>query len=114
MGGWLVTGAGGQLGGDVEDVLRAYDEEVVALARADLDISDRDAVEQRIVGDRPEFVINCAAYTNVDGAETDEDTAYDVNAHAPALVAEACARSGARLVHVSTDYVFAGDATAPY
>jgi dTDP-4-dehydrorhamnose reductase len=114
VGRWLVTGAGGQLGGDVEDVLRAYAEDVVALGRADLDITDRDAVEEHIVGGRPAIVINCAAYTDVDGAENDEDSAYAVNAHGPALVAEACAKAGAKLVHVSTDYVFAGDASAPY
>jgi len=111
---WLVTGAGGQLGGDVEDVLHAYDEDVTALARADLDITDRDAVEHHLNTTRPDVVVNCAAYTNVDGAESDEDTAYDVNAHGAAIVAEVCASINATLVHVSTDYVFAGDASLPY
>jgi dTDP-4-dehydrorhamnose reductase len=62
----------------------------------------------------PSIVVNCAAFTAVDAAETDEDTALEVNAHGPAHVAAACAAAGARLVHVSTDYVFAGDADEPY
>jgi dTDP-4-dehydrorhamnose reductase len=62
----------------------------------------------------PSIVINCAAYTAVDAAETDEDRALEINAHGPAILAEECAGTGARLLQVSTDYVFAGDASAPY
>src|SRR4051812_35332272 len=62
----------------------------------------------------PSIVVNCAAYTGVDAAETDEDTALEINAHGPAILAEECARTGARLLQVSTDYVFAGHASAPY
>src|SRR5205085_83547 len=73
---------------------------------------------ERIVrSDNPDHqlvVVNCAAYTAVDAAETDEDTAYAVNAAAPALLATACDKVGARLIHVSTDYVFPGDAATPY
>ena len=114
MSGWLVTGAGGQLGSDVEDLLRAYNEECVAVSRTGLDVTDRDDVDRVLAEIHPDIVINCAAYTNVDAAESDEDGAYAVNAHAPAILAERCASLGARFVHVSTDYVFAGDATAPY
>ncbi|HET7530931.1 MAG TPA: dTDP-4-dehydrorhamnose reductase [Mycobacteriales bacterium] len=114
MSGWLVTGAGGQLGSDVVDLLHAYAEQCVGVARAELDITARDDV-QRVIDDvRPDVVVNCAAYTDVDGAETDEDGAYAVNARGPQHLAEACAATGARLVHVSTDYVFAGDASTPY
>jgi dTDP-4-dehydrorhamnose reductase len=112
--GWLVTGAAGQLGSDVGDVLHAYNEECTSVARAELDISDRDDVDRVFAQVRPDIVVNCAAYTNVDGAETDESGAYAVNAHGPKHLADACAATGARLVHVSTDYVFAGDATTPY
>src|SRR5207302_841849 len=112
--GWLVTGAGGQLGSDVGDLLRAYNEECVAVSRAELDITDRDDVDRVFAEVRPDIVVNCAAYTNVDGAESDEEGAYAVNAHGPAMLAERCASLGARLLHVSTDYVFAGDASAPY
>ena len=114
MSGWLVTGAGGQLGSDVNDLLHAYNEKCVALTRADLDITDREDIERVFAETRPAIVVNCAAYTNVDAAETDEETSYAVNAHGPAMLAEMCAASGVRLLHVSTDYVFAGDATSPY
>jgi dTDP-4-dehydrorhamnose reductase len=114
MSGWLVTGAGGQLGSDVVDVLHAYGEEVAAFDRASLDITDRSAVTTAFATVEPSIVVNCAAYTAVDDAETDEDRALEINAHGPAHLAAACASQGARLVHVSTDYVFAGDGEAPY
>src|SRR3954452_20487504 len=102
------------LGSDVVGVLRAYGEEVHAFGRRDLDITDKAAVESVFADRQPSIVVNCAAYTLVDDAETDESTAYEINAHGPAHVAAACAASGARLLHVSTDYVFAGDADEPY
>ncbi|MDQ1695099.1 MAG: dTDP-4-dehydrorhamnose reductase [Frankiaceae bacterium] len=114
MSGWLVTGAGGQLGSDVVDVLHAYSEEVAGFDRASLDITDRSAVSTVFATVEPSIVVNCAAYTGVDAAEEDEDRALEINAHGPAHLAAACASMGARLVHVSTDYVFAGDANAPY
>ena len=114
MSGWLVTGAAGQLGSDVVDVLRAYGEEVAAHDRKSLDITDRVMVRATVAMVEPSIVINCAAYTAVDAAETDEDRALEINAHGPAILAEECARTGARLIQVSTDYVFAGDASAPY
>jgi len=110
---WLVTGAAGQLGSDVVDLLHAYGEQVVALTSAELDITDRAAVGDAVADARPGIVVNCAAFTDVDRAETEEDRAYDVNAHGAAIVAEVSAPT-ARVVHVSTDYVFTGDASAPY
>jgi dTDP-4-dehydrorhamnose reductase len=108
----LVTGAGGQLGADL---VRAGDRhDVVGLTRAELDVTDRDAVEKAVLDVRPDVVLNASAYTAVDAAETDEAGAAAVNAAAPAHLARACALHGAGLVHVSTDYVFAGDATRPY
>jgi dTDP-4-dehydrorhamnose reductase len=111
---WLVTGAGGQLGIDVVDLLHSYREDVTAVDRASLDITTPQAVWDAVADARPDVVVNCAAYTKVDDAETDEDTAYAVNVTGARNVAAACASSGARLVHVSTDYVFAGDDDKPY
>ena len=102
------------LGTDVQAAARAADVEVVALTRAELDISDRDAVTAAIAAARPDAVINCAAYTNVDRAESDPDGAAAVNAAGAGFVAAAAAAVGAWVLHVSTDYVFDGTKTAPY
>ena len=88
--------------------------DVVALARADLDITDNDAVRAAVRDARPDAIINCAAWTNVDGAETAEAEATRINGDGAGHLAAAAAEAGAHLVHVSTDYVFAGDATEPY
>jgi dTDP-4-dehydrorhamnose reductase len=104
---WLITGAGGQLGHHLIDALA--DDDVVALARAELDIADSAAVDAAIDRHRPEIVVNAAAYTAVDAAEADEDRAYAINATGPGNLAAAVRRTGGRLIHVSTDYVFAGD-----
>ncbi|WP_210587235.1 dTDP-4-dehydrorhamnose reductase [Streptomyces sp. GESEQ-35] len=106
---WLVTGAGGMLGRDLVEELRGRGAPVIALDRAALDITLSDAVSATFAEHRPDVVVNCAAYTAVDDAETDEERALRINGHGPRLLARACAAGGARLVHVSTDYVFAGD-----
>lgn len=106
----LVTGANGMLGRDLQDAL--VEHEVTAVARAELDVTDPVAVEAAVSGH--DAVVNCAAYTKVDDAEAHEAEAYAVNAIGPANLAVACARSGARLVTISTDYVFDGTATSPY
>jgi dTDP-4-dehydrorhamnose reductase len=114
---WMITGARGQVGSDLQRVLAdaGIDPAAIhALGSAELDITDRGAVEAAYADFRPDVVINAAAYTAVDDAETAEDRAYAVNATGPALLAAAAVRHGAKLVHVSTDYVFAGDADAPY
>ncbi len=108
---WLVTGAAGLLGAEVVRLL-GPGEDVRALARADLDVTDPAAVEAAVAG--RDVVVNAAAYTAVDAAEDDEAAARAANAVAPGLLAGACARHGARLVHVSTDYVFDGGAGTPY
>ncbi|HEX5146633.1 MAG TPA: dTDP-4-dehydrorhamnose reductase [Conexibacter sp.] len=113
----LVTGAGGMLGQDVVRVARAAGDEVVALGRAELDVTDADAVARAVAAARPDALVNCAAWTDVDGAESDPDGARVVNATAAGQLARATAAAGARLVHVSTDYVFDGDrprGAAPY
>ncbi|MEW2557923.1 dTDP-4-dehydrorhamnose reductase [Streptomyces griseorubiginosus] len=111
---WLVTGAGGMLGQDVLARLAQSGERYVALDRKALDLTDADAVSAALEEHRPAVVVNCAAWTAVDDAETREDEALAINGDGPRHLAEACARTGAVLLHVSTDYVFAGDATAPY
>jgi dTDP-4-dehydrorhamnose reductase len=107
---YLITGAGGMLGQDLQQALAGRD--VTALTRADLDITDPEAVAAAVAGH--DEVVNAAAYTKVDDAESDEDAAFAVNARGPEVLARATAATGARLVHVSTDYVFDGNGTAPY
>ncbi len=114
MTGWLVTGAGGMLGRDLVDVLGRLGQDVTGLQRGDLDVTDSAAVRALILRDRPAVVVNCAAWTAVDDAEAREDEALLVNGQGAENVAAACAASGARLVHVSTDYVFRGDGLTPY
>ena len=105
----LVTGAAGQLGFDVTECLRRRGSECFGTGSAELDITDGETVRRIVADYRPDVVINCAAYTNVDGAEKDEPRCRAVNAEGAANVAAACARSGCRLIHISTDYVFPGD-----
>ena len=107
---YLITGAAGMLGHDLQQALA--DRDVTARSRADLDITDPDAVEAAVAGH--DVVINSAAYTKVDDAETHEDDAHAVNATGPELLAAAAVRHGAKLVTISTDYVFDGNGTAPY
>jgi len=111
---WLVLGAGGMLGRDLLTVLEDTAGDVVSRTRAELDITDSGAVAAALQGARPDVVVNCAAWTAVDDAESAEDEALAVNGTGAAHVAAACAGTGARLVHLSTDYVFAGDAARPY
>ncbi|WP_422756572.1 dTDP-4-dehydrorhamnose reductase [Micromonospora sp. WMMD708] len=109
----LVTGAGGMLGRDLLAALATRgDLKVTAATRADLDVTDAGAVHAAVAGH--DVVFNAAAWTDVDGAERDEAAATAINGDAVAHLARACAGHGARLVHVSTDYVFAGDADTPY
>jgi dTDP-4-dehydrorhamnose reductase len=107
---WLVTGAGGMLGRDLCTVLaEAGEPDVVAATRADLDVTDPDAVRDAVTG--ADVVLNAAAWTDVDGAEAAEEAATAVNGHAVQTLAAA---AGKRLIHLSTDYVFDGAATVPY
>ena len=110
----FVTGAAGMLGHRVVDQARELGHEATGSDHDDLDLVDEAAVHQRLAAERPDAVINCAAYTDVDGAESAEELATRVNGAAAGNVARAAAAVGAMVVHVSTDYVFAGDATRPY
>ncbi|MCW2836639.1 MAG: dTDP-4-dehydrorhamnose reductase [Marmoricola sp.] len=107
-----MTGAGGMLGTDVVHTLGAHGIEHTAVQRGDLDLFDEDAVDAVVAAH--DVVVNCAAWTAVDDAETHEDEARAINAVAPGVLARAVARHGRRLVHVSTDYVFDGTARSPY
>lgn len=111
---WLVTGAGGMLGTDLVAALRAEHPEadVLAAGRSVLDVSDPAAVAEAVAG--RDVVVNTAAWTAVDAAEAHEAEATAVNGDAVRTVAEACAAAGARLIQLSTDYVFPGDGTRPY
>jgi dTDP-4-dehydrorhamnose reductase len=103
----VITGAGGQLGGCLAAQATDQGREVLALTSSQWDITDPAAAETIVKSG--DIVVNCAAYTDVDGAESDEARAYAVNEAAPEHIARACARAGARLIHVSTDFVFNGD-----
>lgn len=109
----VVTGAGGQLG---QELCRSAgpDVELLALTRTDLDIARPEAARQCLQDLEPDLVINAAAYTAVDAAESDPDAAWRANAEGPALLAEACGGRGCRLIHLSTDFVFDGAADRPY
>jgi len=108
----VITGAGGQVGGLLVDAARRRGYDVAALTRADLDITDAAAVRGHVhPGD---LVVNCAAFTNVDAAEAEPEAAHAINAVGPGVLAAACASAGAGLVHISTDYVFSGEAGRGY
>jgi dTDP-4-dehydrorhamnose reductase len=122
----LITGAKGQLGSELNNILQRGASELGALPAAyagceilavdvdELDITSPDAVESFFSQHKPDFVFNCAAMTNVDGCESDEENAYRVNAMGPRNLAVASRKHGSRLLHVSTDYVFDGLGTRPY
>jgi dTDP-4-dehydrorhamnose reductase len=109
---WLVTGSNGMLGTDLVDVLRSAGEEVTAADRSSLDVTDAGAVTGAVRGH--DVVVNAAAWTAVDDAEEHEAEALAVNGEAPRLLARAAGEHRARLVQVSTDYVFDGSADTPY
>ncbi|MEV4094724.1 dTDP-4-dehydrorhamnose reductase [Streptosporangium saharense] len=111
---WLVTGASGMLAAELLGLLRARGESVVALTRDDLDLRDGRAVQDVVAGHGPDVVVNCAAWTAVDDAETHEREALAVNGHGVRALAEACERLGALMIQPSTDYVFDGTGTEPY
>jgi dTDP-4-dehydrorhamnose reductase len=110
----LVTGAAGQLGAAVIEACAARGIAAVGLGRAELDVADGERVDEVFAALRPRAVIHCAAWTDVDGAETNREGAFRVNEQGSREIARACAASGAHLVAVSTDYVFPGDSPEGY
>lgn len=109
----LITGANGQLGGALQRTAPAW-AEVSAIDVADCDLTDSAMLTARLVVEAPDLILNAAAYTAVDKAESDEQTARAINADAVATMVDAMTATGGKVVHVSTDYVFDGTAAAPY
>lgn len=119
----LVTGANGQLGQCLRDIVEPQDKEntwfwtdvteIEGRKRDYLDITDAESVKKYFVDNSISVCVNCAAYTNVDKAETEPELARKLNADAPKILAEACKIHGAKLIHISTDYVFNGTASIP-
>src|SRR6266852_8127817 len=109
----LLTGKNGQLGSELNRLLPKLGE-VIAPERNELDLRDPEKIRQILQKAKPQLIVNAAAYTGVDAAETDEANALAVNAEAPRLLAEEAKKIGAVLVHFSTDYVFDGSKKAPY
>lgn len=109
----VLIGKNGQLGWEFQQILPAFGK-MIALGRADLDVSDPHAIQETLLALQPNLIINTSAYTEVDLAETQRELAEKVNALAPASMAEAARKLGAVFIHYSTDYVFDGKASQPY
>ncbi len=110
----LLTGANGQLGSEVRQRADTNRHELISLTHEELDIADREPVMEKMSLLRPDCVINAAAYTHVDGAQTHKDEAYRVNTVGPENLALGCEKQGAFLIHISTDFVFDGQKQTPY
>jgi dTDP-4-dehydrorhamnose reductase len=110
----LLTGKNGQLGRCFQDVVKDTGVELFAFDSAEFDITNAQKIDQVVKQIRPDIIVNAAAYTEVDKAESDSETAYLVNATGPCLLAEQAARLDIPLIHISTDYVFDGEAVETY
>ncbi len=110
----LVTGAKGQVGSEIVKLGQNKKCEIVGLSRASLDITNKDAVSNSIKKYKPDLVINAAAYTSVDHAETEQDLAFSINRDGAGIVATACAKAKIPVVYISTDYVFDGTKETSY
>ncbi len=110
----LVSGAGGMLGQDLVSAVEGGGHDAIPLSRDELDVTDADAVQRAIGAAAPDVVINCAAWTDVDGAEVSASAAHAVNGGGAGNVAAAAARVGAWMIQISTDYVFDGSKRVPY
>jgi dTDP-4-dehydrorhamnose reductase len=109
----LLTGVSGQLGGDLLPLLLPLGA-VIAPGRSELDLADPASVRRFVMRQKPDWIINPAAYTSVDKAESEPDLAYAINAQSPGVLGEAAAELGIPVIHFSTDYVFNGEGTAPW
>lgn len=111
----LVTGSNGQLGNEIRELAGNFSHyQFIFTDINELDISDAESVKRFFIETNPDVIINCAAYTAVDKAETDTENAFLINAGAPGILAKEAAEAGAFMVHVSTDYVFDGKSFHPY
>jgi dTDP-4-dehydrorhamnose reductase len=105
----LVTGRSGQVGGELQTALQGLGDVLVVLDRVQMDLSSADAIRKVIRAERPAIIVNAAAYTAVDLAESEPERAHAINAQAPGVIAEEAKKLGAALIHYSTDYVYDGN-----
>ena len=111
----LVTGAGGQLGKSIKDIAPFYPRfEFVFLSKQHMPVEQKDKTEAVFDAVRPQFCINCAAYTAVDKAESEKENAFLINADGVKILADACETYQSKFIHISTDYVFNGPSSVPY
>lgn len=111
----LVTGSNGQLGKELQDKASSYPQfEFRFLSKEEMPVQDKQAVENIFRDYRPQYLVNCAAYTAVDKAEEEKESAFAINANAVGLLASACKSNYTKFIHISTDYVFNGRADKPY
>jgi dTDP-4-dehydrorhamnose reductase len=110
----LVIGAKGQLGSELQEISKNYPFQFFFYDVAEMDITNKDLVDQGIAALKPDYLINCAAYTAVDKAEADKELAFAINAEAVKYLALACNANNVQFIHISTDYVFSGNAKEPY
>lgn len=111
---WAILGSEGQLGRAMSAELGGSNTEFISLSHLQLDITNQRNVDSFFTKELPDVVLNAAAWTNVDLAESQEEEAFLINAHGPKLLAEACAKFNAKFVHISTDYVFSGTSSSPW
>ncbi len=111
----LVTGANGQVGKELRQLEKAWPQfDFLFLSREDLPIHHFELVRQFFVAEHPDYLINCAAYTAVDKAESEKELAFQINAEAVGVLAAICHQQHCRFIHISTDYVFDGKSSRPY
>jgi len=111
----LVTGANGQLGMEIQQLSKAYPPfEFIFVTREEMALDKPDAITSSIAKHHPQYLINCAAHTAVDKAESEKELVYKINADAPGIIARTCRENSIQLVHLSTDYVFNGKGSVPY
>lgn len=112
----LVTGKDGQLGYELMQLQEQFSSQFDFLftGRNEIDLSNAKVIEDFILQHKPQYIINCAAYTAVDKAESEKELAYAINTTAPATMAKVCSEIGCKLIHISTDYVFDGEKKVPY
>ena len=111
---WGITGAGGMLALDLQEVLASSNEEFFAWKRQEFDITNPESLKQTLADEKPDVVINCAAFTQVDEAEVKQTEAFAINATGVQNIAKICAEFKIKLIHISTDFVFDGDSNLPY
>jgi dTDP-4-dehydrorhamnose reductase len=110
----LVIGAKGQLGNEFQNLAKKYSFQFFFYDVAEMDITNKELVEKGIAALKPDYLINCAAYTAVDKAEVDKELAFAINANAVKYLAQACTDNDVKFIHISTDYVFSGEGKEPY